>query len=100
MVIALIFLIHIIFISFVVYKRKLRDGIGSAITDFIFIIVVFSVGWSLTTMFTKIFWDPIGFGKYFDRDSISLTILTVIEYLFYRYYFKDLLTTEDEKEIL
>ena len=98
MIIALIFLLHIVFLSVIVYKRWKNDSLNSALIDFIFIIVIFSVGWSLTTMFAKLFWDPTGFGKYFDRDAISLTFLTICEFFFYKIYFKDLLTTEDEKE--
>ena len=65
MIIALIFILHLIFILFVIHKRWKTESFKSAIIDFIFIIVVFSVGWSLSTMFVKLFWDPIGFGKYF-----------------------------------
>jgi hypothetical protein len=98
MVIAFIFLIHLAFIGYVIYKRIKSDSSSSAIIDLIFIIIVFSVGWSLSTMFCKIFWEPIGFGKYFDRDTISLTLLSVLEYFFFKFYFKDLLTTANGKE--
>ena len=49
-------------------------------------------------MVCKLFWEPIGFGKHFDRDTISLTILTIVEFFFFRFYFKDLLTTSSGKE--
>ncbi|MCW8850275.1 MAG: hypothetical protein OQJ81_09895 [Melioribacteraceae bacterium] len=98
MVIAFIFLMHIIFIFYILYKRIKNDSSSSALIDLIFIIIVFSVGWSLSTMFCKLFWEPIGFGKYFDRDTISLTLLTIVEFFFFRFYFKDLLTIASEKE--
>ena len=98
MVIAVIFIIHLIFIFYVIYKRIKTDSASSAIIDLIFIIIVFSVGWSLSTMFCKMFWEPIGFGKYFDRDTISLTLLSIVEYFFFKFYFKDLLTTANGKE--
>jgi len=98
MVIAIIFLAHIIFVSFIFFGRLKRDNISSALIDIVLIIILFSVGWSISTMVCKLFWDPIGFGKYFDRDTISLSLLTITEYFFYRIYFKDLLSTEDGKE--
>lgn len=97
MVIAIIFLLHLIFIGFVFYKRWKNDSLSSAFIDLLLIIIMFSIGWSLTTMISKLFWEPIGFGRYFNRDTISLTILTIGEFFFFRIYFKDLLTTEDEK---
>ena len=98
MVIAFIFLLHILLIIYILYNRIKSDSKSSAIIDLIFIIIVFSVGWSLSTMFCKLFWDPIGFGKYFDRDTISLTLLTIVEYFFFKFYFKDVLTIASEKE--
>jgi len=98
MIIVIIFILHIIFISYVFIKRLKSDSIGSALTDLVLIIILFSIGWSISTMIAKLFWEPIGFGKYFDRDSIALTILTIAEYFFYRIYFKDLLSTSGEKE--
>lgn len=98
MVIAFIFLLHIIFIAFVFYKRMTLDSLSAALIDFVFIIIIFSVGWSLSTMICKIIWEPIGFGKYFDRDTISLTLLTLAEFFFYKIYFKDILTIGVGKE--
>lgn len=98
MITALIFLTHIIFSVLVFIKRKKQDSLSSAFIDLIFIVIIFSVGWSLSTMVSKIFWDPIGFGKYFDRDAISLTILTIVEFFFYRIYFKELFFTGVGKE--
>ncbi len=98
MVIGVIFLIHIIFAIFIFYKRWKTDTVSSAFIDLILIIILFSIGWSLSTMACKLFWEPIGFGKHFDRDTIALTILTILEFFFFRFYFKDLLATSSGKE--
>ncbi len=90
MVIAFIFLIHIIFTGYVFYKKWKYDSSSSAFIDLVLIIIIFSVGWSVSTMIVKIFWEPEGFGKYFDRNTIALTLLTIGEFFFYRIYFKDL----------
>ena len=90
MVIAFIFLLHIVFTIYFFIKKQKSDSLSAAFIDLILIIIIFSVGWSISTMVCKIFWEPIGFGKYFDRDTIALTLLTVGEFFFYRVYFKDL----------
>jgi hypothetical protein len=84
MVIAFIFLIHIVFVIYVFVKRMKNDSLTNALIDLILIVIIFSVGWSLSTMFCKMIWDQPGFGKYFDRDTISLTLLTLAEFFFYR----------------
>lgn len=91
MIIAFIFFIHIIFIIYIFLKRLKQDSIGSAVIDLIFIVIIFTVGWSISTMVCKIIWQPIGFGKYFNRDAIALLLLTLGEVFFYKIYFKDLL---------
>lgn len=98
MVIAFIFLLHIIFIAFVFIKRLKNDSLSAALIDLVLIIIFFSVGWALSGMISKMFWEPIGFGKHFNRDTISLFLLTLGELFFYKIFFKDLLTTGDGKE--
>jgi len=103
MVIALIFLIHIIFTIYVIHRKWKFDSVSSALIDLVLIIIIFSVGWSVTTMIVKLFWEPEGFGKFFNRDTIALFLLIVGEYFFYRVYYKDINVKdnliEDEKEI-
>ena len=102
MVIAFIFLLHLIFTFFVSYKKWKLDSPSSAFIDLVLIIIIFSVGWSVTTMFAKLIWEPEGFGKYFDRDTIALFLLTIAEFFFYRIYYRDFTKidnlSEDEKE--
>ncbi|PID59812.1 MAG: hypothetical protein CR986_04520 [Ignavibacteriae bacterium] len=95
MVIAFIFLLHIVFIIYVFIKRTKKDSIKSALIDLTLIIILFSIGWSLSTMITKLFFGPSGFGKHFDRDTISLTLLTITEFFFYKMYFKDMFTSDE-----
>lgn len=90
MVIAVIFLLHIIFAVYIFVTKWKRESPGTAFLNLAFIIILFSIGWSILTMFAKIFFEQEGFGKHFDRDTISLFTLTVIEFFFYRiYYWKD-----------
>lgn len=97
MVISFIFLFHIIFIFYVFIKKWKSESLSSAFIDLVLIVIIFSVGWSLTTMISKLFWEPIGFGKHFDRDTISLFILTVGEFFFYKVYYRNSFSTLNEK---
>ena len=98
MISVIIFLIHIIFIIYIFYKRNKIDSFNAALLDLIFIILIFSVGWSLSSMLTKLIFESEGLANWLDRDTISLLILTIGEFFFYRIYFKDLLTTGVGKE--
>lgn len=99
MVIAVIFFLHIVFAGYIFITKWKNESAGSAFLNLVFIILLFSIGWSILAMFVKLFFEQEGFGKHFDRDTIGLTILTIIEFFFYRiYYRKDKKTTEVDKE--
>ena len=61
------------------------------------IIILFAVGWTMTGLIAKLLLEQKGFGIYFDRDTFSLTLLSIIEVFFYNFYYKDT-ATEDDKE--
>ena len=98
MIIVFIFFAHIVFMGYVFYKRLKKESFGTALIDLSLIILLFSVGWSITGMLIKLFIDQEGFGKFFDRDTISLVLLSIVEFFFYKMYYKDLLTNSNEKE--
>jgi hypothetical protein len=52
----------------------------------------------VTGMIAKILMEQEGLGIHFDRDTFSLTLLTIMEVFFYRFYYKNTVT-EDGKEI-
>lgn len=68
----------------------------SALVNAGLIILLFSVGWSISTMLLKVFIEPEGFGIYFDRDAMSLTLLSIVEYFFYRFYYSDEIIGDDK----
>lgn len=98
MVSALIFCGHLIFILYIFTKKWQDESLSSAFINLSLIIILFSVGWSISTTIVKIFFDAKGFGLHFDSDTISLTILTIAEYFFYKFYYREKETTEDGKE--
>ncbi|HPN39505.1 MAG TPA: hypothetical protein PL041_13975 [Melioribacteraceae bacterium] len=98
MIAGFIFFLHFLFILIIFSKKWQNESISSAFTNSILIIILFAIGWSLATFLTKLIIDTKGFGVYFDRDSISLVILTFGEYFFYKMYFgKDFIEDGTEK---
>lgn len=88
MIIILIFIAHFIFAVLIFRKKLINESLTAAFLNIALIIIFFAVGWSLTTMVLKWIMEPEGFGKFFDRDTFSLTLLTITEFFFYRMYYK------------
>jgi len=89
MITAIIFSAHLVFMLFIFTKKWQDESLAAAFTNLALVIILFAVGWSITTSVVKIFIDSKGFGIYFDADAISLTSLSVAEYFFYRFYYKE-----------
>ncbi len=98
MITALIFFAHFIFALVIFTKKWQEDNLTSAFLNIGLIGILFAVGWSIAGMLANAIMDQRGFGIYFDRDTFSLTILSIAEYFFYKMYYKDS-TTEAGKEI-
>lgn len=89
MISALIFSGHLIFILVIFTKKWQDESLSSAFTNLALIIVLFAVGWSIATAVVKLFIDSKGFGIQFDGDTISLTLLAIVEYFFYKFYYRE-----------
>lgn len=99
MVSAIIFAAHLIFACVIFTKKWQDESLSAAFTNLALIVILFSVGWSITTSLIKIFVDSEGLGIYFTSDDMALTLLAIIEYLFYNvYYGKEKTVTEDGTE--
>ncbi len=89
MITALIFSVHLVFMLFIFTKKWQDESLSSAFTNLALMIILFAVGWSISTSIVKIFIDNKGFGIQFDSDAISLTLLSIAEFFFYRFYYKE-----------
>ncbi len=98
MISAIIFFAHFIFTLIIFTKKWQDEGSSAAWMNVGLIVILFAVGWTLTGMIAKLLMEQEGLGIHFDRDIFSLTLLTILEVLFYRIYYKDTVT-EDDKEI-
>lgn len=98
MISAIIFFAHFIFTLIIFTKKWQDEGLTAAWMNVGLIAILFAVGWTVTGMIAKILLEQAGFGIHFDRDTFSLTLLTIMEVFFYRFYYSDTVI-EDDKEI-
>ncbi|GIK21267.1 MAG: hypothetical protein BroJett005_06810 [Ignavibacteriota bacterium] len=89
MIAALIFFCHLIFALVIFTKKWQDDNLASGFQNLAFIGIFFAVGWSITGMIAKLIMDQEGLGIHFDRDTFSLALLTLIEFFFYKFYYKE-----------
>jgi hypothetical protein len=98
MISAFIFFAHLIFITFIFTKKWQTESLSAAFINAALIIILFTVGWSLTVMISKAIMEKEGFGFFFDRDTFALVILTITEFFFYRMYYGKEVVNPDETE--
>ncbi|MCS7054247.1 MAG: hypothetical protein NZM09_11020 [Ignavibacterium sp.] len=89
MISGLIFAGHIFFILYIFTKKWQEENIVNALLNVSLIIILFTIGWSIWSMILKIFIEPEGFSLELNRDSLSLIFLSITEYFFYKYYYKE-----------
>ena len=107
---------HTIFACYVFVRTYQREGIVQSLLNIAFIIIIFTVGWTISdllvgfivsadgysislpqskTLLSLIkatgFFKPgsNGYGWISPKDSVSLLFLSTIEVFFYRFYFKN-----------
>jgi hypothetical protein len=99
MITALIFSAHFIF-ALVIFTKKWQDeSLSAGFLNLTLIAILFTVGWTLAGMIAKLFMEPKGLGIQFDRNTFSLTILSIAEYFFYRFYYnEDSIATDKGKQ--
>ena len=97
MIISVIFFIHLIFALVIFTIKWQEEKISTAFLNIALIAILFAVGWSIASVIAKAVMQPKGLGIHFDRDTFSLTLLTIGEYLFYRLYYKPVHPIEGDK---
>jgi hypothetical protein len=87
MVPVIIFYLHVIFIIYIFTKNYIDEGFTSGLLSVIFIVVIFSVGWTISEFVFSLFMADKGLGLLFPRAAFSLLFLTIAETIFYNYYY-------------
>ncbi len=89
MITAFIFAAHLVFALYIFSKKWQDENLKSAFLNLALILILFSVGWSIATIIAKLFMEPEGLGRFYTRDDFSLTILSIGEFFFYKFYYKE-----------
>lgn len=98
MISAFIFFLHLIF-GLVIFTKKWQDeNLTAGFLNITLIAILFAVGWTITGIVAKLVMEPQGLGIQFDRDAFSLTLLTIIEFFFYKFYYQENPTVIDKEK--
>ncbi|AFH49071.1 Hypothetical protein IALB_1361 [Ignavibacterium album JCM 16511] len=99
MITGIIFAIHILFILVIFTKKWQDESLSTAFLNVGLIVILFSVGWTITGMIAKALMEPEGFGRELNRDTFSLVLLTIAEFFFYKFYYsEDFISADKEKQ--
>lgn len=115
MIAVLLFYAHTIFAVYAFCKSYQDEGFLQAFLNVGFVILLFAVGWTISDLITGLvisengylidmpksifiqavlklsgFFTPLqGKGILYPKDSVSLIALTITEYYFYKFFFKE-----------
>lgn len=84
----IVFYLHIVAAVWAFTKRWQEEGLKEGFLAVAFMGLIFTVGWTLTTLSLQVIISPKGFGPGLDRDSLTLLLLTVGEAVFYYWYLR------------
>jgi hypothetical protein len=87
MIEVLIFYSHVIFFVYIFTKTFVEERFSSALLSAIFVIIIFSVGWTFSAFVIALFIPPEGLTRILTRAAFSLALLTLLEIIFYKFYF-------------
>ncbi|CAN5671838.1 hypothetical protein BH10BAC5_BH10BAC5_14780 [soil metagenome] len=115
MIAVVLFYLHTIFAVYAFCKSYQDEGILQAFLNVGFIVILFSVGWTISDLLTGLiisengylinmpkslavqavlklsgFFTPLqGKGILYPKDSVSLIALSITEFYFYKFFFKE-----------
>jgi hypothetical protein len=103
MIAAVIFLIHVVLAIYLGYRGRKDGGSGIAL-GVSMVVLLFAIGWTLSTFIIRLVWPEQGVGMFIDdwadtptkrflyrevtADTASLVLLTIGELFFYAWYLR------------
>ena len=88
MVAATIFALHgAVLLGVIIWKVR-SEGWTEAALAAAFLVIIFSVGWTLSGLVAALVFEPEGLAEWMNRDTISLVIVTAGEAFFYAVFFR------------
>ena len=88
MIPVLIFWIHIVGGVYLFVKRYSEETLSEAFLSLGFAAIVFTAGWTLSSFVIRIAFGQKGISEILNSDSLSLILLTLLEAVFYRLWFR------------
>lgn len=88
MIPVLIFWIHITAGVYLFVKKYYEETLSEAFLTIGFAAIVFTAGWTFSSFAVSLTFGPKGLGPILNNDSLSLILLTILEAIFYKVWFR------------
>ena len=83
-----VFYAHVVAFAAVFTQRWQEEGVSEGVLGVLFMLLIFFVGWSMSSFVMRLVMQPAGFGKWLDADAMALAVLAIVESVFYYFYFR------------
>ncbi|MCC6865888.1 MAG: hypothetical protein IT280_06975 [Ignavibacteria bacterium] len=87
MIEVILFYAHAVFFVYIFVKNYVEQNKVSAFLSTIFVIIIFTVGWTFSAFVTGFFIPEEGISRVLTKAAFSLGLLTILETVFYKFYF-------------
>lgn len=87
MIEVILFYAHAVFFVYIFAKNYVEENTVSAFLSTIFVIIIFTVGWTFSAFVIGLFIPEEGISRIITKAAFSLGLLTIIEVIFYKFYF-------------
>jgi len=94
MIEVILFYAHAVFFVYIFAKNYVEQTKVSAYLSTIFVIIIFTVGWTFSAFVIGFFVPDEGFTRVLTKAAFSLGLLTMLEVIFYKFYFAKSKPTE------
>ncbi len=88
-----IFYVHVLVATWIFTRAWQDGGMTDGFLGLAFFGVIFTVGWTFSSFLLKLICPAEGFAVWCDRNTLSLVLLSVLEFVVYRVYFWDYITS-------
>ncbi len=86
MIEVILFYAHAVFFVYIFAKNYVEVNTNSAFLSTIFVIIIFTVGWTFSAFVIGFFIPEEGLTRILTKAAFSLALLTVLELFFYKFY--------------
>jgi hypothetical protein len=87
MIEVILFYLHVIFFIYIFAKNYVEENLLNAFLSTVFVVVIFTVGWTFSAFIVGFFVPENGLTRILTKAAFSLALLTILELIFYKFYF-------------